>query len=218
MKTGFPCKEKLHRETPVFITGMGLQCGTIIPFFFFSNDSQTSKSEATQYCVHGGLQQIKEAMPKTSKSFVDCWTMNMTYRMRAIITSCLYIFYPIVHCSLYCRAVSVTGNICTKQGNSSIFGSKSRCFKSRAGYNGACTIAYDDIRSLATTAVHFWVFSPEMVILQPKTAIFLKSECRDQMSMQKICKRQLTFISSLSGTLSEAKFQLHISDSWLLNC
>ena len=35
-------------------------------------------------------------------------------------------FYPIYHCSLYCRAVSVTDNLCTKQGNSSIFGSKIR--------------------------------------------------------------------------------------------
>jgi hypothetical protein len=26
MKTGFSLREKLHRENPVFITGMGLQC------------------------------------------------------------------------------------------------------------------------------------------------------------------------------------------------
>ena len=48
------------------------------------------------------------------------------YHTRAIITRGLYIFYPIFHCSLYCRAVSVTDNLCTKQGNSSIFGSKIR--------------------------------------------------------------------------------------------
>ena len=29
MKTGFFLWEKLHRENPVFITGMGLQCDTI---------------------------------------------------------------------------------------------------------------------------------------------------------------------------------------------
>ena len=46
------------------------------------------------------------------------------YRTRAIKTRGLYIFYPIFHCGLYCRAVSVTDNLCTKQGNSSIFGSK----------------------------------------------------------------------------------------------
>ena len=40
------------------------------------------------------------------------------YRTHAIITSSLYIFYPIFHCGLYCRAVSVTDNLCTKQGNS----------------------------------------------------------------------------------------------------
>ena len=48
------------------------------------------------------------------------------YRTRAIITRGLYIFYPIFHRGLYCRAVSVTDNLCTKQGISSIFGSKIR--------------------------------------------------------------------------------------------
>ena len=48
------------------------------------------------------------------------------YCTRAIITRGLYIFYPIFHCGLYCRAVSVTDNLCTKPGNSSIFGSKIR--------------------------------------------------------------------------------------------
>ena len=49
-----------------------------------------------------------------------------TYRMRAIITRGLYIFYTIFHCSLYCRAASVTDNLYTKQGHSSIFWSKIR--------------------------------------------------------------------------------------------
>ena len=31
-------------------------------------------------------------------------------------------FYPIFHCGLLCRAVSVTDNLCTKHGKSSIFG------------------------------------------------------------------------------------------------
>ena len=44
----------------------------------------------------------------------------------AIISGGLYIFYPTFHCGLYCRAVSVTDNICAKQGNSSIIGSKIR--------------------------------------------------------------------------------------------
>ena len=35
-------------------------------------------------------------------------------------------FYPIFHCGLYCRAVSVTDNFVLKQGNSSIVGSKIR--------------------------------------------------------------------------------------------
>ena len=53
-------------------------------------------------------------------------TSHTNYCKRAIITCGLYIFYPIFHCGLYCRAVSVTDNLCTKQGNSSIFGSKIR--------------------------------------------------------------------------------------------
>ena len=60
---------------------------------------------------------------KSDKSFKTLREI-FTYRTRAIITRGLYIFYPIFHCSLYCRAVSVTDNLCTKQGNSSIFGSK----------------------------------------------------------------------------------------------
>ena len=43
------------------------------------------------------------------------------YRMRAIISHDLYIFYPIFHCGLYCRAVNIADNLCTKQGNSSTF-------------------------------------------------------------------------------------------------
>ena len=38
----------------------------------------------------------------------------------------VYISEPIFHCGLYCRVVSVTDNLCTKQGNSSIFWSKIR--------------------------------------------------------------------------------------------
>ena len=41
------------------------------------------------------------------------------YRTRAIISLGLYIFYPIFHCGLYSKAVNITDNLCTKQGNSS---------------------------------------------------------------------------------------------------
>ena len=47
-----------------------------------------------------------------------------TYRTHTIITCGLYIFYIIFYCGSYCRVVSVTDNLCAKQGNSSIFGSK----------------------------------------------------------------------------------------------
>ena len=52
----------------------------------------------------------------------------------------LVYFLPHFHCGLYCRAVTITDNLCIKQENSSIlvpFMTKSS-FKSRAGYNGAC--------------------------------------------------------------------------------
>ena len=56
----------------------------------------------------------------------------MKYCTRAIITHGSYILYPIFHCGLYCRAVSVTDILCTKHGNSSIFWSKIRGLQLRA--------------------------------------------------------------------------------------
>ena len=58
--------------------------------------------------------------------YPEIFHSQLRYRTHAIITRGLYIFYPIFHCGLYCRAVSVTDNLCTKQVNSSIFGSKIR--------------------------------------------------------------------------------------------
>ena len=60
----------------------------------------------------------------------------------------------IFHCGLYCRAVSVTDNLCTKRENSSIFGSKIRGFKSRAGYNGTRTIHSVGCASLCSKCGH----------------------------------------------------------------
>ena len=54
--------------------------------------------------------------------------IHSKYRTRAIITRGLYIVYPNFHCGLYCRAVSATDNLWTKQGNSSNFGPKLRGF------------------------------------------------------------------------------------------
>ena len=55
---------------------------------------------------------------------LENWTQHSIYRMCAIISCSLYIFYPIFQCSLYCRAVSATENLFTKKENSSIFGPK----------------------------------------------------------------------------------------------
>ena len=50
------------------------------------------------------------------------WFQNIIiYRLRAIISRGLYIFYPTFHCSLYCGAVNFTNNLCTKKENSNIF-------------------------------------------------------------------------------------------------
>ena len=59
--------------------------------------------------------------------------------MHAIKSSGIYISYPI----FYCRAVNITDNLYTKQGNSSIFNPQfiiESGFKSRAGYNDVCTV------------------------------------------------------------------------------
>ena len=58
--------------------------------------------------------------------FAHMQAARAIYRTRAIISRGLYIFYNIFHCGLYCRAVSITDNLCTKQGNSSICGQKIR--------------------------------------------------------------------------------------------
>ena len=60
---------------------------------------------------------------------------SIIYRTRAIISRGLYTFYPIFHCGLYCRAVSITENLCTKNGNSLNFGPKIRGLNSRAVSN-----------------------------------------------------------------------------------
>ena len=43
--------------------------------------------------------------------------LKLDYRWRTIISCGLHIFYPIFHCGFYCRAVSITDNLCTKKGN-----------------------------------------------------------------------------------------------------
>ena len=62
-------------------------------------------------------------------------TPAILYTVHGLLQPRFVYFYPIFHCSLYCRAVSVTDNLCTKQGNSSIFGSKIRGLSLRAVSN-----------------------------------------------------------------------------------
>ena len=52
--------------------------------------------------------------------------------MRSIITRGLYIFYPIFNCGLYERAVYITVNLCTNNGNSSYLKLKIRGLHTRA--------------------------------------------------------------------------------------
>ena len=59
------------------------------------------------------LTKFDKAVARTTKP----WSFKYS-----IINHSLYIFYTIFHCGLYCRTVSITDYLCTKQGNSSIFG------------------------------------------------------------------------------------------------
>ena len=53
------------------------------------------------------------------------------------LASSLYIYRTCTNISgLYYRVVSITNNLCTKQGNSSIFEPKILGLQSRAGYKG----------------------------------------------------------------------------------
>ena len=47
-------------------------------------------------------------------------TMNVVWLSKAL-ACVLYKLQPIFHCCVYCRPVSITDNLSTKQGNSSIF-------------------------------------------------------------------------------------------------
>ena len=68
--------------------------------------------------------------------------MFFAYHKHAIITRGLYIFKSIFLCGLYCKAVNITNNLCTKLTGSSIFGPKiddftiKSGFKSKGIYNG----------------------------------------------------------------------------------
>ena len=82
-----------------------------------------------EFCVFVCLIPLK-------KDHFSIKTHILIYCTHANICRGMYIFYPIFHCSLYSRAVIITDNLCTKQGNSLNFGPKIRDFKLRAGYNG----------------------------------------------------------------------------------
>ena len=60
----------------------------------------------------------------------------------------LVYFYPIFHCGLYCRAVHINDNFWARN---PWFIIKNN-FKSRAGYNGACTVFWPKLAILST----FW--------------------------------------------------------------
>ena len=77
-------------------------------------------------CSHFQMQTF-EIIEEIASNYL-AYKKNM-YRTHAIISPGLYIFHPIVHCGL-----------CTKQGNSSIFGPKIRGLQSRAVYNGTLTV------------------------------------------------------------------------------
>jgi hypothetical protein len=70
-----------------------------------------------------GFYKDKSLLPsKLNIDRLECLDKDShTYHTRAIISHGLYNFYFIFHCGLYCKAVNITDNLYTKQGNSSIF-------------------------------------------------------------------------------------------------
>ena len=87
---------------------------------------------------HSGNQNYIYPWPKTQMYFLflgdgkmnytltwlQLWSIILGYRTCTIITHCLYIFYPIFTAVYIVEQFSITDNLCTKQGNSSILGSK----------------------------------------------------------------------------------------------
>ena len=60
------------------------------------------------------------------------------YRSRAILSRGLYSFYPIFHCGSYCRAVSITDNLCIKQWILHFLGLKSAVYNQKRVIIMAC--------------------------------------------------------------------------------
>ena len=58
---------------------------------------------------------------------ISRYTYLSIYRTRAIISRGLYIFYPIFNCGFYCRAVSITENLCNKKKIHIFLGLKPAC-------------------------------------------------------------------------------------------
>ena len=86
------------------------------------NDHKTSQRARSSLIRNALLSQLGETISGVSFLVLRFYTLKRdTVRTHAIISRGLYIFYPIFHSGLYCRAVSVTNNLCTEQGNSSIF-------------------------------------------------------------------------------------------------
>ena len=80
-----------------------------------------SGSSKTTYGNMG--QKLKGCIYYTT--FTITFIGQLPYASR-IISRGLYIFYPIIHCGLYRRAVIITDHVYTEKGNPSIFGPKIR--------------------------------------------------------------------------------------------
>ena len=96
----------------------------------------TNKSTKILFVVYKKFPRYNLVSFSTQKNYFHCGIESFyTNCMRAIIRRGLYLFYLIFHCSLYCRAVSITDNLCTKHGNSFILVLKICGFLSRAVSN-----------------------------------------------------------------------------------
>ena len=89
------------------------------------------------------IEEIPCFVHKLSVILTALYNINRSEKWGKSIQAVASIFFTLFFTAVYIvkRLVHITDNLCTKRGESSIVGPKIRSFKSRAGYNGAHTVA-----------------------------------------------------------------------------
>ena len=79
--------------------------------------SRCSNGTSAIYCAIGFVMSDNFTLGTN----LDTKRIDIPYARHYNTNNGLYIFYPHFHCGLYFRTISISNNLCTKQGNSSIF-------------------------------------------------------------------------------------------------